>query len=114
MKIFRDDNESCLLELSQDEWASVGKQLGWLSQAQRRALYPHNYPTSGPGSPPGNRLDVRVEQELGPAAFAIYLAGEPVVAGKPINMEQLLCTLSLYQAALALKTLLDEIAERIA
>jgi hypothetical protein len=46
--------------------------------------------------------------------FAIYLAGDAEAEGKPLTEEQLLCTLSLHQAALAIKTLLDDMAERIA
>ena len=50
-------------------------------------------------------------QESGPA-FAIYLAGDADVAGKPIYVEQLLCALTTHQDALAVKALLDEMAER--
>jgi hypothetical protein len=58
-------------------------------------------------------MNVRVEQESGPV-FAIYLAGDADVAGKPIYVEQLLCTMTKQQDALAVKALLDDMAERIA
>ena len=112
MKIIR-QNETCLLRLSQAEWNDIGKEQGWLTQEQQQQLYPPDSPATRPSFPTGDRMNVRVVQETG-QAFAIYLAGDADVAGKPIYVEQLLCTLTKHQDALAVKALLDDMAERIA
>ena len=113
MKIIRDDdNESCLLEFNLDSWASIGKQLGWLSQAQRRALYPHNFPATSPTIPADGRMTVRMTTESD-QTFAIYIRKADGEEGKPAP-EELLCKLTSYRDALVVQQLIRDMADRIA
>ena len=107
------DTQTCLLNLSRDEWLELGDEYGYLTPEIRQHLVPPDSPATRPRFPTGDRMNVRVEQESGPV-FAIYLAGDADVAGKPIYVEQLLCTMTKQQDALAVKALLDDMAERIA
>ena len=104
------DGQSCLLRLSKEEWLELGKERGYLTAERQQQITSPVSPATCPGSPTGDRLKARVEQERA-SAFAIYVAGDANAVGNPVYAEQLLCTLSLHQAALALKALFNDLIE---